>query len=195
MLFPRCFIIGDISVTTAITMFNSPLFPPLFPPLLASAMRCGLFAALLLSCWPATAHTSYRLALADGLLLVADEGMHEPRSIGSYSLRLYAPLDERFPYDNFVAGVTSERDGSLERLMSADIDSDGRQDAVVVIRTAGSGGYLSGHAYAVEPTGVRLLSRVEGLAPGADVVSALRAALKGAARPEKTLLPKSRRRP
>ena len=122
------------------------------------------------------AHQSYKLLLSDGQLLVADEGMHEPRSIGSYSLRLYAPFDTQFPYDNFVSGVVAARDGSIERLLAADIDGDDRKEAVVVIRSAGSGGYLSGHAYDVDGNHLRLVARAEGLMPTADIIEALSAA-------------------
>ena len=118
-------------------------------------------------------------ARSDGgaLLVTVAEGPHEPRSIGSYALRLYAPRDDRLPYDNFVTGTVRSRDGRVERLVFADVDGDGAAEVVVITRSAGSGGYLAADAFAAGRTGLRFTKAVAGLRSDADPVAALRAVL------------------
>lgn len=116
------------------------------------------------------------LQLAIGLaLLTVAHGPGEPRSVGSYALRLYAPPhDPGFPLDDFADGTVRPRDGAVESLLAADVDGDGRADAVVVVRSAGSGGYLSADAFAIAGGRLEIIRSVEGLDGGADPVSALR---------------------
>jgi hypothetical protein len=52
---------------------------------------------------------------------------------------------------------------------------------MVVVQSAGSGGYLSAAAFAVEPSSVRLVATVGGLAPSDDPAAKLRRKLGGAA--------------
>ena len=54
------------------------------------------------------------LTLADGRIVVVEENTLEPRSVGSYNVRLYGGRDPRFPYDDFVAGILVPRDGTIE---------------------------------------------------------------------------------
>src|SRR5689334_8917838 len=49
-------------------------------------------------------------------VVVIAEGDFEPRSAGSYSVRVYGGTDARFPFDAFVAGAVRPRDGTIERL-------------------------------------------------------------------------------
>ncbi len=109
-----------------------------------------------------------------GNLITVTEGQGEPRSIGSYAVRLYAPVDPDWPYDSFAHGLVRHRDGAVDRLLAEDIDGDGRADAVVTVRSSGSGGYLSAVAFAVEPDRLRLLGEVQGLSARANPVVALR---------------------
>ena len=84
------------------------------------------------------------VALEDGQWLVIAEPPLEPRSIGSYSVRLYSGANPEFPYDDFLAGLVLPRNGALERVCTQDGEP-GEQQVVVTVRSAGSGGYLSGH--------------------------------------------------
>jgi hypothetical protein len=56
------------------------------------------------------------LALDNGSYLVIAEGQREPRSIGSYSLRLYSGRNPRFPYDDFLTGLILPREGYIEAI-------------------------------------------------------------------------------
>ncbi len=86
------------------------------------------------------------LTLRNGQRLVVEESSLEPRSIGSYSLRLYGGERPEFPYDRFLNGRVSERDGVLE--MAAELDSRHCDDCFTVcMRSVGSGGYLTHHIY------------------------------------------------
>lgn len=105
--------------------------------------------------------------------VVAAEGDLEPRSIGSYSLRVYARNDPAFPYDNFVAGIVRPRDGSIEDIRFADLDRDGVPEIIVVMRAAGSGGFLSADAFRFHDRSLTLLTSVSGIDGDADPVDAL----------------------
>lgn len=106
-------------------------------------------------------------------LAVAAEGDLEPRSIGSYSLRLYAKNDPAFPYDDFIAGIVRPRDGSIESIRFADLDRDGVPEIVVVMRAAGSGGFLSADAFRFQTSTLTLLTSVSGIEGDADPLRAL----------------------
>ena len=109
------------------------------------------------------------------LVVTVTEGPHEPWSIGSYAVRLYAPGEDQLPYDNFVTGTVRPRDGRVERLVFADIDDDGEDELVVISRSVGSGGYLAAEAFAAARTGLRFETAVTGPASEADPIAALRA--------------------
>ncbi len=120
-----------------------------------------------------------KITLPSGQTAVVAEGEFEPRSTGSYSVRLYSGENPRFPTDNFLAGVVQERQGSIEHVVLADVDGDGRDELVVIIRSAGTGSYLSAHAFAIGKRSIVLRASVAGLAPDADPVSALKKAKSG----------------
>src|SRR5262245_497463 len=63
-------------------------------------------------------------------IAVAAEGDFEPRSIGSYSLRIYAGANPDFPYDAFMAGIVRPRDGTVENIKFCDLDRDGVLDII-----------------------------------------------------------------
>lgn len=115
--------------------------------------------------WPGTA-----------LNVVVDEGAAEPRSIGSYAVRLYDGGRGAAPQDVYVTGVVRPRDGSLARVDFADLDGDGSTELVVITRSAGSGGYLAADAFRLRYGVLSRVAGVDGLAPSADVVMALRKA-------------------
>ena len=123
-----------------------------------------------------------KLALPTGQTAVVAEGDAEARSIGSYSVRLYAQsgsgasdadsADATF----FVAGLIEKRDGTIEAVRLADVDRDGREEIVVIIRSAGTGSYLTAHAIAFGEKRLEMRAMVVGLAKDADPVVALSAA-------------------
>ncbi len=110
-------------------------------------------------------------------IAVAAEGDGEPRSIGSYALRVYSPAGEGGPRDRFVAGAIRPRDGTVEAIRFADLDRDGTPELVVVLRSAGSGGYLSADAYRLRGGAPRFAASVEGLPRDDDPIRALSAKL------------------
>ncbi|MFM8940769.1 MAG: PliI family lysozyme inhibitor of I-type lysozyme [Phenylobacterium sp.] len=147
-------------------------------------LRTALFAAALAAAAPAVAADLNRIVLngSDAILgvnAVADEGEGEPRSIGSYALRLYKAGDPSFPFDAFAAGAVRPRDGRLEALKFADIDRDGRPEVIVVSRSAGSGGYLSVDAFRFQKDALVLAASKSGLPADADPVAALSGGRKG----------------
>ena len=116
-------------------------------------------------------------------IVVVAEGDFEPRSVGSYSLRAYAGTNPRFPYDIFLAGTVRPRDGTVEEVRFSDVDRDGSPEIIVVIRSAGTGGYLSADAFQLQGTVLTLLAAVSGLAKDADPIRALEAKLTYRAEP------------
>jgi hypothetical protein len=141
-------------------------------------LKAAVLAATLALATPAGAADLNRIVLNGsdtilGVNAVADEGEGEPRSIGSYALRLYKSGDPSFPFDTFLAGVVRPRDGTLEALKFADINRDGRPEVIVVIRSAGSGGYLSADAFHFKKDALVLAASKSGLPAAADPVAEL----------------------
>lgn len=116
--------------------------------------------------------------MPDGQLVVVAEGDFEPRSIGSYSVRLYSGVMAKFPFDDFCMGLVGKRDGTLEKLLVEDIDGDKKAELIVTIRNAGSGSYLSADAYSIAKRKITLRASVKGLQPTADPVAALKEKIK-----------------
>lgn len=83
------------------------------------------------------------------LAVTVIEGSWEPKSIGSYAIRLYTPHATDWPYDAFAHGLVRERDGFVARLLFENVEGNGLAEIVVIVQSAGSGGYLSADAYAV----------------------------------------------
>ena len=147
-------------------------------------LRVTLAAALLATAAPAFAADVNRIVLNgsdEGLAVnvVADEGEGEPRSTGSYALRLYKSGDPSYPFDAFLAGAVRARDGALEALKFADLNRDGKNEIIVVVRSAGSGGYLSADAYRLQKGALVLAGSKSGLPADADPVAALSSGRKG----------------
>jgi len=112
-------------------------------------------------------------ALPDGRVAVVAEGDMEPRSIGSYSVRLYREGNPQFPTDDFQGGIICKRDGSIVRVEMTDIDGDTVSEVVVVIQCAGSGGYLSADAISVRHDKPFVVTNVADLGKNTDVMTAL----------------------
>jgi hypothetical protein len=110
-------------------------------------------------------------------IVVVAEGEFEPRSLGSYTIRAYAMTNPRTPYDDFIAGSVRPRDGTVSDIRFADLDRDGLPEVIVIIRSAGSGSYLSADAFQLKGKILTLMGSVSGLAGDADPVHALEAKL------------------
>jgi Periplasmic lysozyme inhibitor of I-type lysozyme len=119
-----------------------------------------------------------KLALPTGQTVVVAEGDFEARSIGSFSVRLYdaAPIPDETTF--FTSGLVRPRDGTVVRAIAADVNGDGNVEIVVVIRSAGSGGYQSAQAVAVAKNELVFMAGLDNLEASIDPVEALRRSLK-----------------
>jgi len=113
-------------------------------------------------CWGCAAHAPVSggerfvstVPLANGMVCVVAEGDLEPRSIGTYSVRVYRDLR----VGDYVAGAIQRRDGFVRRAYLDSPDGSGRDVIAVEVETAGSGRYahaerfvFDGPARAVRP--------------------------------------------
>lgn len=119
-----------------------------------------------------------KLTHPTGKTVVVAEGDYEARSIGSFSVRLYAAAAAPDETTFFTSGLVRARDGVIEKVILADVDGDQQQEIVVIVRSVGTGNYLSAHAFAVAKDQLVFRAVVEGLAADADPVAALRKARK-----------------
>jgi hypothetical protein len=107
-------------------------------------------------------------------VVVVAEGDFEPRSAGSYALRVYGGASKNFPTDDFVAGVVWPRNGIVEGVRFNDLDGDDNTEIIVVIRSAGSGGYLSADAFRFRAGSLEWVVSVSDLEKEGDTIQALR---------------------
>ncbi len=114
------------------------------------------------------------LTLHTGETVVVAEGDYEARSIGSFSVRLYEAADHLDATTFYLSGLIQPRDGIVEKVVQAQVNDARKQDIVVIIRSVGSGGYLSAYAFSALKGKLVLNDVVEGLAQGSDPVQALR---------------------
>ena len=124
-----------------------------------------------------------RSALPSGQVAVIAEGDFEARSIGTYSVRLYQEATE-WGLGDYVAGIIRPRDGTIQEVRLASI-CPRQTHLVVVIRCAGSGGYLSADAYSYGGHRLTLAASVAELPPDADPVAALKKVLRDRINPPK----------
>lgn len=117
-----------------------------------------------------------KFAFPSGETVVVAEGDFEPRSVGSFSVRLYSGANPQFPTDDFVAGFIHERAGFIDKALIADVDGDGRDELLVVIRSVGTGAYMSAHAFVVARESLALKASIADLSADADPVTALKKA-------------------
>ena len=128
-----------------------------------------------------------KVAFPSGQTVVVAEGDFEARSIGSYSVRSYSTQNAQ-PGDDttfFSAGVVRARDGALEKVFLANLQGDARPSLVVVIRSVGSGGYLSADAFTIGRNSIVMQAAVSGLPADADPVAALKSSLQQQLQPGK----------
>lgn len=105
--------------------------------------------------------------------MVVAEGDFEPRSIGSYALRVYGGASKKFPTDDFITGVIRPRNGTIEAVRFASVDGDDSPEIVVILRAAGSGGYLSAESFRYRDRSLEFIAAVENLDKTADPIRAL----------------------
>ena len=105
--------------------------------------------------------------------IIVAEGEQEPRSIGSYSVRLYGGANEDFPLDDFQGGIVRARDGVVEAVRFAEFDDDDTQEVVVVIRAAGTGGYQSADVFRIDDDALSWIKHIDELPKDADPVAEL----------------------
>ncbi len=116
-----------------------------------------------------------KIKLPSGRTAVVADGDYEPRSIGSYSVRIYSGQNPDFPFEDYVVGVIRARpEGYIEKIMLADIDGDGHDEIVVIFRCVGTGQFLSAEAFAFDKERLFLRASVEGLERNANPVTALK---------------------
>ncbi len=131
-------------------------------------------SVIILATFDAAAATSsdryvHKIDLPDGQTVVVAEGDYEPRSIGTYTVRLYASHDTAF----YTSGVILPRDGTIVEVRLADLGGSGERQLVVIIRSVGTGGYLSAQALSFTNQRIEVRSHVAGLPKDADAVAAL----------------------
>ena len=111
--------------------------------------------------------------IASGGCVVVAEGDREPRSTGSYTVRLYRG-PEGDPTADFVAGLVRPRDGTIQKVFLTRLGAHQAPSLVVVIVSAGSGSYLSADAFTVGPRRLQLRASVRDLPKGSDPLARLR---------------------
>jgi len=117
-----------------------------------------------------------KLSLPSGQTVLVAEGEFEASSIGSFSVRLYQSAAPGNETTFFISGLVSAREGVVEKALLADINGDELPEIIVIVRSVGTGSYLSAHAFGVDmDQRLILLASVEGLQATADPVLALRA--------------------
>ena len=116
-----------------------------------------------------------KVVVKPGLVAVVAEGDFEARSIGSYSVRAYWNQEAKVGDDTtfFTAGVLRPRDGTIESASMIPTDAGNESWLVIVVRSSGSGGYLSADAFSISEHSVALRASVSGLRADADPVAAL----------------------
>ena len=107
-------------------------------------------------------------------VVVVAEGDFESRSIGSYALRVYEVISKQFSTDKFIAGLVRPRNGTVETVRFDDLDGDATAEIVVIIRSVGSGGYLSADAFRYRSGALELIGSLSGLDRAADPVGVFR---------------------
>jgi len=136
----------------------------------------GMFGAIIATLTvEASERFVQKIKLPTGQMVVVSEGEFEARSLGSFSIRLYQAAPPTDETTFFISGLVSERDGVVEKLVLADIDGDAETEIIVVVRSVGTGSYLSVYAFGVDQKMTLVpVASVTGLSAAADPVAVLR---------------------
>ncbi|WP_108652766.1 PliI family lysozyme inhibitor of I-type lysozyme [Dongshaea marina] len=117
--------------------------------------------------WLLLSHIAGAVVLNDGFvqklkspdteqILSIAEGEFEPRSGGSYSVRLYDGESSIAEPNQYISGLIQPRDGFIARAEFVDLNGDGHSELVVVIHSA-TGNHLSADAYSYDENSLKLL--------------------------------------
>lgn len=112
--------------------------------------------------------------LTGGQIVMIAEGETEPKSIGSYSVRIYSGAIPEFPTDDFITGIILPRDGVVDKVLLEDINGDDLVEIIVTQRSVGSGGYLAVDAIEYKDKTLRLMVSLNGLDPRSEPVVKLK---------------------
>jgi len=118
----------------------------------------------------------YRFPSAPRYVAIA-EGAGEPSGRGSYAVRIYRAADPQRPRSDFIVGSVRARSGAIEEVAFRDLDADGFDEVVIVMRQPGPAGLLAADAIGYRSGVLYLLEGVADLPADADAVAALKKAL------------------
>lgn len=119
-----------------------------------------------------------KVKLPSGQTAVVAEGDFEARSLGSFTVRLYDKAEAQDETTFFSSGVVLSRNGAVETVLLSDIDNDENPEIIVNVRSAGTGSYLSAHAFTIDGGTARLARSLSELKANADTIAELRSVLK-----------------
>lgn len=114
-----------------------------------------------------------KVKLPGGQTAVVAEGDFEARSTGSFSVRLYEAAEPADETTFFQAGLVRPREGTVEKVLVTHPKGDPRPQVAVVLRSVGTGGYLSIQAFTVDKGKLSFAGALEDLPPTADPLAAL----------------------
>ncbi|MDP0588527.1 MAG: PliI family lysozyme inhibitor of I-type lysozyme [Candidatus Endonucleobacter bathymodioli] len=141
-------------------------------------MKIALFILMLplVGCMQSHQNDSFvgKIKLPSGETVVIEEGMFEARSIGSFSIRLY---EAALPGDEmtfFSSGLVLSRDGVIEKVDLVDITNDHQLEIIVIVRSVGSGGYISAYAFSIRNQQIILRSKIKDILANEDPIVALK---------------------
>lgn len=119
-----------------------------------------------------------KVKLPSGEMVVVTEGDFEARSTGSMSVRIYEPASQPDETTFFISGLIHPRDGSIEKVILNDLNSDQQTEIIIIARSVGTGSYLSAYAFVYSKNELIFLTSVEGSLPDADPLVVLKEKLK-----------------
>jgi hypothetical protein len=93
------------------------------------------------------------IELGGSVKAVIAEGDQEPRSIGTYSVKVYNNLD----FGEMSDGLIRPRDGFVADSRAQDVNNDGKPEIVVTIETAGSGDYTQKEVFSFDGKKLKLM--------------------------------------
>ncbi len=114
----------------------------------AALVALAFLASLVVSpAWGADRFVA-EFPLRGGFVCVVAEGDREPRSIGTFSVRVYRNLE----VGDYAVGIIARRDGFVRKAYAVPSAEDGREEIAVEVETAGSGRYAKLHVFRFDPS-------------------------------------------